>query len=56
MNSETTKTKKIADLPMDERRRLLEAAAVGAVDAFEFGSEVRNGYRGFQMPEDLRRN
>jgi len=40
MNSDTTKIKKIADLPMDERQRLLEAAAEHAASDYESDKEL----------------
>lgn len=40
MNSEITTIKKIADLPMDERRQLLEAAAKRAASDYETDKEL----------------
>jgi hypothetical protein len=40
MNSETTKIKEIARLPVDERQRVLEAAAERAVYHYETDKEL----------------
>ena len=40
MNSETTTIKKITDLPLEERRRLLEAAAEHAAFDYETDQEL----------------
>jgi hypothetical protein len=40
MNSETTKIKEIAGLPLDERRKLLEQAAERAAREYETNKEL----------------
>ncbi|MEX2165314.1 MAG: hypothetical protein WD823_13875 [Sulfuricaulis sp.] len=40
MNSETTKIKKIAGMPKDERRRLLDAAAERAASNYDSDKEL----------------